>query len=366
MTLFRGLADDLPLEAWLSEHIFPAEARCIDPDSARLGALLGIAEMLLSGTTTCCDGYFHEGEIAAAALESGIRAILGQGVLDFPAPGIPDPADAVNMAEAFADAWCGVSDRISPSIFCHSPYTCSEKTLRAAKTACRKRGIRFQIHVAETRGELERCLTEKRASPIAYLDRLGVLDENTLLVHAVWVVEGDIRIMQNRRVSVSANPESNMKLASGIAPIPDFIAAGIAVGLGTDGCASNNDLDLFQAMDVAAKLHKLERMDPTAMDAQTVLRMATIEGARALGLDRITGSLEIGKAADVIVVDTAKPHLVPLYHPVSHLVYAAKGSDVRDVLIGGRLVVRNRELLTLDLAEILDRANCFARRVSGI
>lgn len=355
MALFRGLADDLPLSVWLNEHIFPAESKYINPESVRIGALLSCAEMLLSGTTTCCDGYFYEDHVAAAVNEAGMRAVLGQGVIDFPAPGIPNPSDNVNHAVGFIQKWQNISPLITPSMFCHSPYTCTEATLKKAKDAADANEVLFQIHVAETKDEYVRIQTNQQTTPVNYLDNIGIIDENTLLVHAVWLDDDDINIIAERRASVSHNPESNMKLASGIAPVPSLLKAGVTVGLGTDGCASNNNLDLFSEMDAAAKLHKVSALDPTLMDAVTVLKMATIQGAKALGLDNITGSLEIGKNADVIVMDTRKPHLVPVYNPVSHLVYAAQGSDVRDVIVNGRLLVKDRKLLTIDLENIIEK-----------
>ena len=363
MTLFRGLADDLPLNEWLEKHIFPAEAAHINPESVQTGASLAAAEMILSGTTTCCDGYFLQ-EYAARAVEaSGLRAILGQGVIDVPAPGVPDPDDNIANAVAFVENWQGAASRIQPSIFCHSPYTCSKQTLQAAKRAADKYGLLFQIHVAETRQERDRIQAEHRTTPIRYLDRLNLLDHKTLLVHCIWVTREDIFTIAHRRAKISHNPESNMKLAGGIAPLPLLLEAGIAVGLGTDGCASNNNQDLFQAMDMAAKLHKVDTMDPTAADAESVLYMATRGGAEAIGLGGEIGSLEVGKKADVIIMDTRQPHLTPLYHPVSHIVYAARGSDVSTVVIDGRMVLQDRKLLTIDLDAVLNAARGLARKI---
>jgi 5-methylthioadenosine/S-adenosylhomocysteine deaminase len=363
MALFRGLADDLPLSKWLNEYIFPAEANHIHPDSVRLGALLSDAEMLLSGTTTCCDGYFHEDHVAAAMNEIGMRAILGQGVIDFPAPGVPKPEDNVNNALKFIQKWKYKSPLITPSIFCHSPYTCSEATLKKAKDAADAKGVLFQIHAAETKDEYVSIQTTHHTTPLKYMDKIGIVDRNTLLVHAVWLDDDDIEIVAKRGASVSHNPESNMKLASGIAPVPALLKAGVTVGLGTDGCASNNNLDLFSEMDTAAKLHKVNAMDPTLMDAVTVLKMATIEGARSLGLQDITGSLEIGKKADVITIDTHKPHLVPVYNPVSHIVYAAQGSDVQDVIVDGNILVKDRILLTVDVENIIEKVIRFSDNI---
>jgi len=363
MALFRGLADDLPLSKWLNEYIFPAEANHIHPESVRIGALLSGAEMLLSGTTTCCDGYFHENHVAAAVNDIGMRAILGQGVIDFPAPGVPEPEDNVNNALKFIQKWKNKSPLITPSIFCHSPYTCSEATLKKAKDAADAKGVLFQIHAAETKDEYVLIQTKHHTTPIKYLDKIGVVDQNTLLVHAVWLDADDIEIIAKRGASVSHNPESNMKLASGIAPVPAMLKTGVSVGLGTDGCASNNNLDLFSEMDTAAKLHKVNAMDPTLMDALTVLKMATIEGARSLGLQDITGSLEIGKKADVIIIDTHKPHLVPVYNPVSHIVYSAQGSDVQDVIVNGLILIKDRKFLTVDLENIIEKVNKLSERI---
>ena len=363
MTLFRGLADDLPLMEWLNEHIFPAEAQHISPESVYLGTLLGCAEMLLSGTTTCCDGYFLEDNVAEAADRIGIRAVLAQGVIDFPAPGVPDPEQNIEIAKRFTDRWRKASPLISPSIFCHSPYTCSSDTLIRAKSAANELGVLFQIHIAETRNEREQIPSDHSISPIKYLDRLGILDGRTLLVHAIWVDEEDIAIIAGRKVNISHNASSNMKLAAGIAPVPEFIQAGCAVGIGTDGCASNNNLDLFREMDLVAKLHKVNTLDPTVLDAPCVLEMATRGGAKAIGLNAHVGGIEVGKAADIIIIDSHRPHLTPMYNPLSHLVYAAAGTDVRDVIVSGKIVVRNRKILTIDLDDVMAKVQEIGLRI---
>jgi 5-methylthioadenosine/S-adenosylhomocysteine deaminase len=354
MTLFRGLADDLPLEVWLADHIFPAERAVLHPESIRWATLLACAEMALSGTTTCCDGYFHETAVAEAVHASGLRAVLGQGVIDQPAPGVPDPTHNIATARDFCRNWRARGGTIRPSVFCHSPYACCRETLVSSKRLCDEFGLLFQIHAAETRWENEHIRKLQGMSPIRLLDRAGVLDEHTLLAHGVWVDDEDIAIIAARRAKISHNPESNMKLASGVAPVTRMLAAGITVGLGTDGCASNNDLDLFAAMDTAAKLHKVMNHDPTVLPAETVIRMATIDGARALGLAGEIGSLETGKQADLIILETRVPHLTPLHHPASAIVYAAKGSDVRTVMVGGRFLVRNREVLSVDVPDVMD------------
>ncbi len=360
MTLFRGLADDLPLQQWLNGHIFPAEARFIRPETVRWGSLLACAEMLLSGTTCCCGGYFLEDSVASAVADSGMRAVLAQGVIDVPAPGVPDPSRNIEHARDYARRWMGRHPLIRPSIFCHAPYTCSDDTLRAAKGLADELGLVLQVHVAETRLEYDRSKRDRGCSPVAHLDRLGILDAHTLMAHCVWVDDTDIDMMSDRGCTVSHCPESNMKLAAGIAPVVRMQAAGMVVGLGTDGCASNNDLDLFSEMSTAARLHKLATGDPTALDASTVLKMATIDGARAIGLGDHIGSLTVGKQADLIVIDTRAPHLTPMYHPASHLVYSASGSDVRHVLVAGVPVVKDRRVLRLDVHAIMNQVTAIA------
>jgi 5-methylthioadenosine/S-adenosylhomocysteine deaminase len=345
MSMFRGLADDLPLDIWLNEHIFPAEAARVNPESVYEWTGHSCREMLLGGITTCCDGYFHEVHVARAMADSGIRAVAAQGIIDFPAPGVPDPAGNIQAAVDYLATVSDLSPRLSPSLFCHSPYTCSSRTLKAAKAAARDAGVLLQIHVNETRDESGMVRELESGSVVAWLDSLGILDEQTLLVHAVWVGDKDIEIIRERGCPVVHCPESNMKLASGIAPVPRMLDAGITVALGTDGCASNNDLDLFGEMDTAAKLHKVATLDPCAMDARTCLKMATIDGARALGLTSVTGSIETGKLADIIILDRSKPHMTPMYDPYSALVYTARASDVSWVLVDGVVRVENRKLL---------------------
>lgn len=360
MTLFRGLADDINLQVWLNEYIFPTEAKFLNPETAKIGSLVACIEMIMSGTTTCADGYFYEDQVAEAVLESGIRGVLGQGIVDFPAPGVPDPAQNIDAAVDFIEKWSGVSPRISPSIFCHSPYTCSPETLKRAKSVCREKSILFQTHVAETKFECDQIQRQYGASPVQHMENLGVLGENSLLVHMVWVDDKDIEILARRKTPISVATESEMKLASGIAPIPRYHDAGITVGLGTDGAASNNDLDMFQEMDFTAKLQKVCTLNPTVTPAENVVRMATIDGAKSIGLSDAIGSIEIGKQADIIVLETRFPHLTPLYHPASHIVYSACGSDVRDVVVAGQIVMENRCLKTLDVDDILSRMGLIA------
>ena len=365
MSLFRGLADDLPLTNWLNDYIFRAEAQWLNPETVHLGTLLSCGEMLLSGTTTFCDGYFFEDAVATAVQESGMRAVLAQGIIDFPAPGVPDPQENISKAAQFIETWQGKSALITPGLFCHSPYTCSEETLRKARKVADEKDSLFQIHVAETKDELQEIGERQGTTPVQYLDRIGVLNEKTLVVHAIWVDDVDIACMAERGVGISVPTESQMKLASGVAPILEFLKKGLSVGIGTDGCASNNNLDMFQEMDTSAKLHKVKRRDPTVMDARVVLTLGTRRGAEAIGLGKQIGSLEVGKRADLIIIDTHKPHLTPLYDPASHLVYAASGSDVRDVIIDGRLVVQDRKVLPFNLKTIVESVQDLARRIAS-
>jgi 5-methylthioadenosine/S-adenosylhomocysteine deaminase len=353
MVLFRGLADDLSLMTWLKDYIFKAESLWLDERRVRTACRLSFADMLLSGTTTCCDGYFFEHAVAQAAQESGIRAMLAQGIVDFPAPGIPDPRENVDRAKDFVHRWQGKTPLIRPGLFCHSPYTCGEKTLRAAREVADQAGCLLQIHVAETKDEVDAMRRDKGISPFEYLESIGVLTDKTLVVHGVWATEGDMIRMARQRVGVSVATESEMKLASGVAPVPQFLEAGLAVGLGTDGCASNNNQDMFQEMDFVAKLHKVCSLDPTSMDSRTVLRLATQGGADAIGMGDDIGSIEVGKRGDLIVIDTSKPRWTPVYDPCSHLVYVADGLDVRDVLVDGKPVVEQGVLLTMDLDDVI-------------
>lgn len=364
MTLFRGLADDLPLMTWLQEHIFPAEARFVNEEMVYWCTKLAAAEMLMGGTTTVADGYFHEDAAAQAFVESGMRAVAAQGVIDFPAPGVPDPARNIEAAEGYIEKWRGKCQRLTPAVFCHSPYTCSPETVRRAKELARRHDVPFFIHLAETRDEVLQIRERENASPVQYLAGLGVLDARSVAVHCVWLEREDLDILQRAGAAVVTCPESNMKLASGIAPVKEMLDRGMILGLGTDGCASNNDLDLFREMDMCAKLHKVHHQDPTVLPATQVLKMATLGGARALGLDHLTGSLEPGKRADLIIINLRSPRLTP-FHNSSLLVYAAAAADVETVIIDGELVMEDRKLLTFGAAEAMEQVTALARLVTA-
>ncbi len=347
MTIFRGYADDLPLHEWLYEYIFPIESKFITAENVRIGTKLAVAEMLRSGTTTFNDMYYYVDEIAAIADAAGMRAVLSEGVIDFPAPNSPSPKAGLQLSEDLLKRWAG-HPRISIAIAVHAPYSSSAKNIVAAKALAKKYNAHFHMHVAETRKEYDESLAKTGFTPVAYLDNLGVLDEKMIIAHGVHLSAEDIDILTQRGVSVAHNPECNMKLASGVAPVPELLKAGIKVGIGTDGVASNNNLDLFEAMNTAAILHKLNSNDPTVLDAQTVVEIATIGGARLLGMENEIGSLEPGKKADVIILDMLQPHAHPVYNIYSLLVYSLRGSDVETVIIDGKIAMENRKFTHLD------------------
>jgi len=363
MTLFRGFADDMSLKEWLFEKIFPAEAAFLNPETVYWGALLGCLEMISSGTTCLADGYFFQDETVLAIHESGLRGLVAQGVLDFPAPGVEDARDNLKVAGKFIEKWRNFSDLIVPGIFCHSPSTCSDHTLKDALEISRAYGVPLQLHLSETRDEVIEIKEKTGKRPVHYLDQLGLVYEDLIAAHAVHLEEGEIVCLKQAGAKVVHLPESNMKLASGVMRTAEMIATGLTVGLGTDGCASNNNLDLFGEMDAAAKLAKVVSHDPTRLTARTVLEMATSRGAAVLGLEKAIGTLEKGKQADIIVIDLHSPHLCPIYDPVSTLVYSATGGDVRDVIVGGRVLMENREFVTLDPAAIMDKVRLISRRI---
>jgi 5-methylthioadenosine/S-adenosylhomocysteine deaminase len=362
MVMFRGLADDLALMEWLNTYIFPAEARTVSPEFVRAGTALAALEMIRSGTTTFVDMYYFEEEVAAVAQQAGIRGVLGQTIIQFPVPDAATPEAALARTEAFISRFKG--DRlITPAVAPHSMYALDADTLKATRALATRHAVPLLIHLAETHDEVVTARERYTTTPTRWLDSLGFWGPQTLAAHGVWVPPADIALLAERGVGVSHNPESNMKLASGTAPVPAYLKAGVALGLGTDGAASNNDLDMFDAMRLASFLHKHATGDPTALPARQALELATMGGARALGLQRELGSLEPGKRADVIVVGMDQAKQTPMYDPVSHLVYTTDGDDVRDTVIEGRVVMRNRLVLTLNEAEVLVQARQMAGRV---
>ncbi len=362
MVLFRGLADDLALMEWLNNYIFPAEAKMVSPEFVRAGTRLAALEMIGSGTTTFADMYYFEDDIAKETSAAGLRGVLGQTVIQFPVPDAKTPADGLARAEAFIQAYRR-DPLITPAVAPHAMYTLDGPTLKAAGELAKKYAVPTLIHLAETRDEVQTAQERFRGSPVAYLDSLGFLGPGVVGAHGVWVSDPEIALLKTRGVGISHNPESNMKLASGTAPVTGYLRAGVAIGLGTDGAASNNDLDMFEAMRMASLLHKLQTVDPRAVGARTALEMATIGGARVLGLEKQVGSLEPGKRADLIVVDMRSARQTPMYDPVSHLVYVTRGDDVRTTIVQGRVLMRDRKMLTLDAPAVLADARAWAVKV---
>jgi 5-methylthioadenosine/S-adenosylhomocysteine deaminase len=362
MVLYRGLADDLALMDWLQKYIFPAEAKTVTPDFVRAGTRLAVLEMIQSGTTTYADMYYFEEEIARETRAAGLRGVLGQTIIQFPSPDAKTPAEGLARAEAFIKEFKD-DPLITPAVAPHAMYTLDGPTLLACRDLARRYHVPTIIHVAETETELKAAQERHKSSPVEYLESIGFLGPGVLAAHAVWVSVPEIATLKARGVGVSHNPESNMKLASGTFPATQFLAAGVALGLGTDGAASNNDLDMFEAMRTASLLHKLATNDPRAVGAKVALEMATIGGARALGLEKRIGSLEPGKRADVIVVNMSTARQTPMYDPISHLVYATHGDDVQATIVNGKVLMRGRRVLTLDEAAILREARMLSESV---
>ncbi len=362
MVLYRGLADDLSLMEWLNKYMFPAEAKTVSPEFVRAGTRLAALEMIQSGTTTYADMYYFEEEIAKETKAAGMRGVLGETVIRFPVADAKTPADALVRAEAFIKAFKG-DPLITPAVAPHAIYTNDGATLTAARNLSKRYGVPTLIHLAETQDEVKTTQEQHKLSPVGYLDSLGFLSPGVLLAHAIWVSEAEVAVLKARGVGVSHNPESNMKLASGTAPVPAYLKAGVALGLGTDGAASNNDLDMFESMRMAAFLHKLQSMDPRVVSAKEALQMATIGGARALGMERQIGSLERGKRADLIVVGMSTARQTPMYDPISHLVYVTRGDDVRTTIVNGKVLMRDRKMLTLNEPAILQEARSWADKV---
>jgi 5-methylthioadenosine/S-adenosylhomocysteine deaminase len=365
MSLLRGIADDLRLQEWLEKYIFPAEAKNVSPEFVRWGTRLACAEMLLGGTTTFTDMYYFEDVVAEAAKEAGMRGVLGETIIGFPVADAKTPAEALQFTERFLTRFAK-DPLIIPAVAPHAVYTNSDETLKASRALANRHHAPLLIHLSETKRENDETQAKRKMSPTRVLESLGFFNGWTLAAHAVWMDSADLEVLRVRHVGVAHCPSSNMKLASGVAPILRMRSMGIAVGLGPDGPAgSNNDLNMFEEMDLAAKLQKVITLDPQSLPATAAFEMATMGGARALGLEREIGSLEAGKRADMISVGLDQPHAAPLYEPVSQLVYALKASDVRDVMVNGKLVVRDRQLLTLDLKQILAKAEEFQAKVKA-
>jgi 5-methylthioadenosine/S-adenosylhomocysteine deaminase len=365
MTLFRGLADDMLLQDWLQKKIWPLEAKHTD-ETCYLGALLGSAEMIMSGTTTFVDMYFHMEHVAKAVAESGLRGFLSYGVID-----LFDKTKArleqENTRKFFDYVQALGNSRIRFVIGPHAPYTCSAETLLWAKDFAERNGAILHIHIAETRREQADSQKQHGMRVVEYLNKIGALSKNMLAAHCAWLTKTEVSMLAKAGASVAHCPVSNMKLASGgVAPLPEMFEAGMAVGLGTDGASSNNTLDMFETMKVCALLHKAHRWDPTVLNAQKVLDLATIEGARALGVEEEIGSIEVGKRADIILINGKAPNMIPIHGKdtvISDLVYSASSANVDTTIVDGSVLMRNREMKSLNMSEVLSRAQEIAVRL---
>jgi 5-methylthioadenosine/S-adenosylhomocysteine deaminase len=362
MVLYRGLGDDLALMDWLQKYIFPAEAKTVSPAFVRVGTELAALEMIRSGTTTYVDMYYFEEEIARVTKRAGLRGVLGQTIIEFPVADAKTPADGLKRAEAFIHEF-QKDELITPAVAPHAVYTNDAASLTQSRDLATKYGVPLVIHLAETEAEIPMSIERHKARPVAALESLGVFSARVIAAHGVWIDAAEIQLLRKRGVGIAHNPESNMKLASGTAPVPQYLAADVALGLGTDGAASNNDLDLFEAMRQAAFLHKLQTKDPRAVSARVAIEMATIGGARVLGREKELGSLEAGKLADVIVVRMDQPRQTPMYEPMSHLVYTTRGDDVDTTIVNGRILMRGGKVLTLDQQTVLANARAAAVQV---
>jgi 5-methylthioadenosine/S-adenosylhomocysteine deaminase len=362
MSLFRGIADDLSLDDWLKKYIFPAEARNVTEEFVVWGTRLGMLEMLRGGITTYADMYYFEDAVARVTKEAGMRGVLGETIIDFPAPDNKTVPQALEYTQKFIEHWKG-DPLIVAAAAPHSMYTCSAKTLQEAAALARRNHAPILIHIAEAPFELQLSREKYGTTPVGYLAREGILGPDVVGAHCIWVDQSDIATLVQFGVGCINNPSSNMKTAAGVMPVINMLAAGEAIGLATDGAASNNNQDLFEEMDLAAKLQKITRMDSRALPAEQVVEMATIGGARAIHQEKQIGSLEAGKKADLILVDTTAPHATPMYNVYSQLVYALKASDVRTVVIGGKIVMEDRRMLTLEESAILAKANGYKKQI---
>jgi len=356
MSLFRGIADDLDLQEWLTKYIFPAEAKNVNEQFVRTGTRLGLAEMIRGGTTTYCDMYYFEDAIADETKKAGVRGVLGETVIQFPVADNKTPDEALAYSDRFLSKWKN-DPLIVAAIAPHAPYTVPTDVLKKVRALSDKWNAPVVIHVDETKKEHEDINKQYGDTPVTYLNKIGFLSNRTIAAHLVWITPAEIDILKRVGVGAAHSPQSNMKLASGVAPVPAMLAKDVAVGLGTDGAASNNDLDMWEEMDTAAKLHKEFTGDPKVVTAEQAFEMGTIRGARALHIDNITGSLEVGKRADIDIVDMDSLHQTPWYNVYSALVYTTKASDVRSVIINGRIVMLDRRLLTLNEGVIKKDAN---------
>ncbi|GAQ93978.1 5-methylthioadenosine/S-adenosylhomocysteine deaminase [Thermodesulfovibrio aggregans] len=364
MVLFRGIADDLPLKQWLIEHIWPREAKFLSPEFVYDGTCLASLEILKSGTTTFNDMYFFTESIAEAAKKLGIRAIIGQGVLDFPTASGKGADDYLKKASEFIEKYKD-DELIVPAVAPHAIYTCSKETLLKSKELALKTSVPIHIHLSETFQEVEECIKKHGKRPIKYLRDIGFLEGRITAAHSVWVNDEEIELMAEHGVGVSHCIESNLKLSSGIAPVARMIKKGVKVSMGTDGAASNNNLDLLEEISIAAKVQKGVTADPTVLNVKTCMKMLTIWAAESLGLENQIGSIEIGKRADMILMNLRKAHLQPVYDIYSTIIYSAKASDIEDVFVNGVPVVLNGRHQFVDEDEIIEKALWWAEKIQN-
>ncbi len=364
MVYFRGIADDLPLKEWLENHIWPAENRWLGPEFISDAIELACLEMLKGGVTTYNDMYFYEDAAGKTAKRIGMRAVLGVGILDFPSKSANTTDEYFVNAESFIKDWKG-DELITPCIAPHALYTCGPESLKRARRIADKYDIPIHIHLSETKWEVNEIKNRYKMTPVKYLDSLGFLDEKVLAAHCIWVEDDEIDLLAKRKVGVSHCMESNLKLASGFAPVVTMLMAGIKVTFGTDGAASNNDLNILSEMSTTAKVHKALSNNPTVLDAKTVLLMATKWSAEVLGLGDKIGSIEKGKIADIVTINLKKPHLTPMYDVYSHIVYAAMASDVDTVMVNGKVVVNNSKFCNGDEEKILAKAKEWEEKIKS-
>ncbi|MEJ7848437.1 MAG: amidohydrolase [Pyrinomonadaceae bacterium] len=363
MTLFRGISDDLDLQDWLTKFIFPAEAKNVDEAFVRAGTRLGLAEMIRGGTTTYCDMYYFEDAIADETSKAGMRGVLGETIIDFPVPDNKTFAEGLTYTERFIKKWQN-HPLIVPAVAPHAPYTVSQEHLLQARDLSNRLKAPLVIHLAEANTETEFIQQKhKGMRPVEFVESIGFLTNRTIAAHVIQANDAELDMLKKHGVGIAHNPQSNMKLAAGTAPVPLMLRKGLNVGLGTDGAASNNDLSMWEEMDTAAKLHKLISGDPKTLPAETVFEMATIGGAEALHMEDLIGSLTVGKRADIAIVDTGGLHQTPIYNFYSHLVYATKASDVSTVIVNGQVIMLDRRLLTLDENAIKRDANAYRLKI---
>jgi 5-methylthioadenosine/S-adenosylhomocysteine deaminase len=364
MVYFRGLADDLPLKEWLETYIWPAESRWLSPEFVSDAIELACLEMLKAGITTYNDMYFFGDAAGLATKKMGMRAVLGVGVVDFPTAVAKTTDEYFDRAGEFVGKW-KADTLIRPCIAPHALYTCGPETLKRARSFADQSDIPIHIHLSECEWEVQEILSRYGRTPVRHLASLGFLDGRVLAAHCVWLDDEEVGMLAERGVGVSHCIESNLKLASGMAPVTTMLKAGIKVTFGTDGAASNNDLNVLSEMSTAAKVHKALSKDPTALDSRTALLMATRWGAEVLGLGKITGSIEKGKAADLVIINLEKPHLTPIYDIYSHIAYSVRASDIETVIVNGVVVVNEGTLCRGDEGEILAKARAWAERIAG-